>query len=332
MENKVLIFRTDRIGDLLFTCPAIIKIKESLKKSSITLITSEKNYKYAVSLNIFDAVLQFPKKGLFKKMWFIFTLIKKNFDYIFVFDGKERSIISAILIKAKYKVAVVQKIKKYYKIFKIKYIEDKNNEDLFIKFKKALSFCQLNNEIKNFNVLKHKKKNNFHNKIPLNKYIHIHLDEKWIEGLYINEFTSINPSYDDFVYFLNKLSIKNNVLVTSGMVDFDLLDKLKLNFFNNISEKIYIKKNEKTSIYLVYKPSFEDIESLLSKTQILISCHGAITHAANSFNIKKIDIIEKNKLKFYKKFITYLESHNIIYRSEFNLLSKEIIKKLLKYN
>ena len=154
MENKVLIFRTDRIGDLLFTCPAIIKIKESLKKSSITLITSEKNYNYAVSLNIFDGVLQFPKKGLFKKMWFIFTLIKKNFDYIFVFDGKERSIISAILIKAKYKVAVVQKIKKYYKIFKIKYIEDKNNEDLFMKFQKALSFCKLNNDIKNFNVLK----------------------------------------------------------------------------------------------------------------------------------------------------------------------------------
>ena len=129
------------------------------------------------------------------------------------------------------------------------------------------------------------------------------------------------------MYFLNKLSIKNNVLVTSGMVDFDLLDKLKLNFFNNISEKIYVKKNEKTSIYLIYKPSFEDIESLLSKTQILISCHGAITHAANSFDIKKIDIIEKNRLSFYKKFITYLESHNIIYRSEFNSLSKEIVKK-----
>jgi len=325
MTNKVLIFRTDRIGDLLFSCPAIIKIKDSLEKSSITLIASEKNYDYAISLNIFDHVHQFPKKNILKKIRFIYKLIKENFDYVFVFDGKERSILSSMLIKSKYKVVIVEKVKKYYKIFKIKYIEDKIGEDLFIKFKKALSYSHINNEINVFNVLKNKKNNNFHEKIPLSKYIHIHLDEKWFDGLYINKYTSINPTYEEFVDFINKLSVHNNVLITTGIIEFKLLDKLKLDFFNKKSDKVYMKEKNNYSIYLIYKPSFDDIESLLCKTEILISCHGAITHAANSFNVKKIDIIENSKIEFYKKYTSYLSFYKPIYRENFKLLKIKLL-------
>ena len=56
MSNNVLIFRTDKIGDLLIGCPAILTIKKNLKDSNITLITSEKNHDYAKTLNIFDHV------------------------------------------------------------------------------------------------------------------------------------------------------------------------------------------------------------------------------------------------------------------------------------
>ena len=68
MTNKILIFRTDRIGDLLFTCPAIISIKKHITNSKITLITSTKNYNYAIDLNIFDEVYLFPKDGILKKI------------------------------------------------------------------------------------------------------------------------------------------------------------------------------------------------------------------------------------------------------------------------
>ena len=40
-------------------------------------------------------------------------------------------------------------------------------------------------------------------------------------------------------------------------------------------------------------PTYDDLESLLRNTKVLITCHGSITHAANSFNIKKFDILEK---------------------------------------
>ena len=51
-------------------------------------------------------------------------------------------------------------------------------------------------------------------------------------------------------------------------------------------------------IYFIYKPTIFDIESLMTKTKSLIICHGSLTHVANSFDIKIIDIIEKSKKNF----------------------------------
>ena len=96
MINKILIFRTDRIGDLIVTCPAIITIKKYFEKCDITLITSSKNYEYAKSLNLFNNVIEFPKKNIINKIKFIYKLNKKKFDYIYIFDGR-----SILLVKQK---------------------------------------------------------------------------------------------------------------------------------------------------------------------------------------------------------------------------------------
>ena len=39
MVNNILIFRTDKIVDLLITCPVVLTIKKHLTNSKITLIT-----------------------------------------------------------------------------------------------------------------------------------------------------------------------------------------------------------------------------------------------------------------------------------------------------
>ena len=103
---NILIFRTDRIGDLIYTCPTILSIKDYFKDSNITLITSEKNTSYAEKLNIFKNIFEFPKKNIFSKINFVYRLSKINFDYIFVLDGKERSIISTAFCTSKNKFAV----------------------------------------------------------------------------------------------------------------------------------------------------------------------------------------------------------------------------------
>ena len=86
MDKNILIFRTDRIGDLIVTCPTIITIKKYFKNPKITLISSNKNFEYAKSLNIFDQIYKFPKNNFFHKIIFIYKLTKtpckRRFLYI----------------------------------------------------------------------------------------------------------------------------------------------------------------------------------------------------------------------------------------------------------
>ena len=327
MLNNILIFRTDRIGDLLLSCPAIISIKNHFSNSKITLVTSEKNYNYAKNLNIFDQVYKYPKFNIINKILLIKKLNSYNFKYIFIFDGKDRSLISSIFIKAPYKVAVIseKKASNFWKIFKIKII---NNTKLGIieLINDSLVESKININISNFNFLKYKKDNNFSSNIKIKKYLHIHLDEKWLKNLYIKKYTEINPTYLDFTEFLRLTSKKFNILITTGLVDFELINNLKNKYFEKINEKIYFKKNNKNFLYFIYKPSFEDIESLLRNTDILISCHGAVTHAANSFNVKIIDIIEKNKSKWYSRYTSYLHNYKSIFREDFSNMNHKLLK------
>ncbi len=107
MKKNILIFRTDRIGDLLVTCPALITIKKKINDCKITLVTSEKNYIYATSFNFLDDIIIYPSKKIFSKIKFIYNLSKQKFDYVLILDGKDRSIIASLFIKSNNKVSLV---------------------------------------------------------------------------------------------------------------------------------------------------------------------------------------------------------------------------------
>ena len=330
MINEILIFRTDRIGDLLISCPAVLSLKEKIKDSRITLITSKYNYDYARSLNIFDDIRIIPRKNFIEKIKFIKKLSKIKFDYIFIFDGKERSIITSIFIKSKIKTALMQK-KRYnflYNFLGLKLIDDDNKTNLVELYQKVLDTSNLNIKISNFDFLKIKKNNGFSSNILTKNYILIHLDEKWIKSLYINKYKSINPTYQDFINFLKIISQKNEILITTGLVNYNLIDDIKNNFFKKVNEKIYFKDINNKKIYLIFKPSLDDIESLIANAKTLISCHGAITHIANSYDIEILDIIDESKKNWYPRFSSYMSNYNFFYRNNFDLLSKEIISKI----
>ena len=84
MATEILIFRTDSIGELIVTCPVIITIKKYFNNSRITIITSNKNYEYAKSLDIFDKIHEFPNNNIINKIKFMYKLSKKNL-IIFLF-------------------------------------------------------------------------------------------------------------------------------------------------------------------------------------------------------------------------------------------------------
>ena len=325
MVKNILIFRTDRIGDLIFSCPTIITIKNYFKNSNISIVTSKKNFEYAKNLNIFDFIYIFPKKNIVNKLSFLLKIRKKRFDYIFILDGKERSILTSCLIKSDFKVSLTRKKKMYYNLFNIKFFLDDGFNSINFLFQKSLDYCKINTKIKNYNFLQNKYDNNFSSYIKIKKYIHVHLDEKWFNELYIKKYKNIKLNYENFTFFINELSKKNNVLITSGINSLLILDKLKSNFLNKQSEKIYFKKINNNFVYYINKPTFNDLESLLRNSFFLVACHGAITHAANSFNVKIIDIIEENKISFYERFTSNLKSYHAIYRNDFEFLSKDIL-------
>ena len=64
--NKYLIFRTDRIGDFHLSLILIKSIKRIDPSSSITIVSSDKNYEYIKSFKIVDQVILL-KKALINK-------------------------------------------------------------------------------------------------------------------------------------------------------------------------------------------------------------------------------------------------------------------------
>jgi ADP-heptose:LPS heptosyltransferase len=325
--SKILIFRTDRIGDLLTTCPAIISLKNSIKNSSITVVTSKKNDSYAKTFSFIDETILFPN-NIFDKIKFILKLSKFKFDFIFIFDGKDRSIISSIFLNSHAKIFLFPTNKFYLfflKIFKVKFVKDDDKTNLIELYQKMFSLAKIDKKITNFDFIKIKVDNKTSSKININNYIHLHLNEKWFNELYINKYTDINPSYKNFVNFILELAKRENLLISTGLIDFNLLNELKSNFFLDSNLNIFKKKVGDKIIYLVDKPTLLDLESLLKKSKIFINCHSGIIHLANSYNIKILDIIDKKRSAWYIRFTGYLSNYNLIYRSSFEILSKKIL-------
>ena len=94
----------------------------------------------------------------------------------------------------------------------------------------------------------------------------------------------------------------------------DYIERLEINSTEQLTKNIFIN-NIKENIVLVKKPSFLDLESILRKTKVLITCHGALTHAAASFNIKIIDIVEESREELVKRYSLYIKNYYIVYRS-----------------
>ena len=296
--TSYLIFRTDRIGDFLLTIILINSIKRNDPNSNITVISSKKNYHFIRSFKIINDVI-ILKKSLFDKIKLIHKLRSNYYDKIIVHDAKNRSSIISLFLKYELKI--------------------KPNNDLNISYidsiKKIISKLNFNFIESDLNTLKNRDHNFAED---LNEdFIVLHFDEKWIYNDYINEYTNIEPLKDELISFINLLLTKTNkkLVITTGIRSPNILNDII-----NISLSSRVK---------VYKElDFLNLESLIGKCKLLISCHGAVSHVAAAHQIKQIDIIDEIKLKFYSKWTAHFRYYTPIYRKKFSLLSEEIIKLL----
>ena len=296
--SSYLIFRTDRIGDFLLTIILINSIKRNDPNSIITIISSKKNYHFIKSFKVINEVI-ILKNSLFEKIKLIHKLRSVYYDNIVVHDSKNRSSIISLFLKYGRK------------------IKPNNNPNVsYIDAIKEIIFKLNFNFIESdLNTLKLRDHNSFED---LNEnFILLHFDEKWIYDDYISEYTNIEPLKDELISFIDLLlTISNkNLIITTGIHCPNVL--------NNI---INLGLNSRVKVYK--KLDFLDLENLISKCKLLISCHGAVSHIAAAHQIKQIDIIDKMKFNFYSKWTAHFRNYKYTYRKSFEQLSADIIKLL----
>mgnify|MGYP006077139959 FL=1 len=296
--DKHLFFRTDRQGDFLITAILIKSIKRNNPNTLIHVVASIKNYDYIKSFEFVDKVFLF-KKGLVNRLKLIHDLKKNKYNNIIIHDAKKRSKIITFFLNKKNtintevpsNITYINDIKRILK--SLNYSFDKL--DLDILNKRILVETYVDKVIKHFK----------------NPYILFHFDEKWIHKEYITKYTNIEPSVNELIFFFNSIILKTNqnLVITTGIKTPDILNKI---FSNKINSKIFFYENL----------SFLDIEKIVDKSNLLISCHGAISHMAAAKNIKIIDIIDPSY--HYFKWTDHFRNYYALNRKKFSELSKEI--------
>ena len=330
--KKFLIFRTDRIGDFILSCILIKSIKRNKPNSEITVICSDQNYKYVKNYSLVDNAKLYPKKFV-KKISFYYSMIKDNYDCILSLDGKKRSIFACVINKAELKIITVTK-KIYKKIFfnlrdNILFINDFKSR--IEEFKFILRKIDIDYSDKDLDVFDNEKiKSNFDliNKIPDKSFNQLHLDEKWITEAYrgrrkSRNFKPINATITQMCRFIEEFveKSKKDIVISAGAETNSLINGVKEKFNKNGVFAINDKK-----IIILDNISFTDLKIIIKKAELIITCHGSPTHIASSFNTKIIDIFDRKNEEFYKFYTSHLRNYKYLYREDFNILAKEILR------
>lgn len=334
-----LIFRTDRIGDFLITLPFIKSIKRNKPDSKIFVVASPKNEEFIKSNIFVDNIFVLKKNDFYNKIKLYFELRKIFFEAIIVSDKKNRSLLIALFLKSKIKIFNTSKFNQKNILsffFKNVFIDNdsfKNISKKDINEKNCKSLGMVLNEGDYNFFLKNQFINyyNYNDQFDLdqNDYIVFHYDEKWEIDNYARlfskakNFTKIKINLKIFQNFLKEIENmkKIKIIITTGFIETDLVDQLKGKSERLISSFYKINDNS----FLITDQNFNSISHLISKSKIFISCHGAFTHIAANYNIKILDIIEKNKQHHYSRITNHMKNYVSLNRNNFNVLSKDII-------
>ena len=292
--NRYLIFRTDRIGDFLVSAILLKCIKKNDPNAHISVVASNKNYEYIKTFPYVNNVIQL-NNNFISKLNVFFRLFKFKYKTIIIHDDKKRSKFISFFLKSSNKIKIL-KSQEATHIQLIKDILQKMNFDFYDD---------------SLDTLTHREENKSYDK----NLIQLHFDEKWIFNDYIKKFINIEPTEIELVNFINEILKKNvgRLLITTGFILPDKIKKIKPTL-TNLKVNLYEGLN------------FLELEKITSKSSVLISCHGAISHVATANNIKQIDIIDKSYN--YGKWTNHFRNYKFLYRDNFANLSGKIINLL----
>ena len=102
---KTLIFRTDRIGDFIISCPFILSYKKKHPKNKLQIVSSEYNYKYIKNFEFIDKIIPLKNEiKFFPKLLILIQIIlllrKDKYEDVIILDGKNRSFFISLFLKS----------------------------------------------------------------------------------------------------------------------------------------------------------------------------------------------------------------------------------------
>ncbi len=325
--SKYLLFRTDRIGDFIFSRIVTRSIKKDNPKNIIDVVCSHYNSKYVKNYKDINKIYILDKYNLFLMIKNMIKINNYKYDYIVILDGKRRSVFFSLFLTAKNKMAVLKDFRPnlILKIFFNNYLINSDVNSQFDNFSSLLNYLDIKvpNKIGYYESYKFKK-DKFKN-LYLN-FTLLHLDEKWFEGFYHDDYQYVNLNIDNFYKFINTINkkFKRDIIITSGLFDIKTLDSIKKFFFVKINKNTYVSNKFKFKLTFIENTDFRDLENIVKKCDELICCEGAISHVSNSFNKKTYALT--NDLKIGNFWTKHMKNLKLIKRkNNIDNMCKQII-------
>ncbi len=322
MKNNIIFFSIDRLGDYLIRSNVIKKISDNY--DDIEIVGSDKNFKLLNNQKFFNKIYLFDtQKKNTEKIKFIYNFFLKNYKSVIVFDGKSISNFLLLFIRAKFKFTFLYKkgtilnnfylyfIAIIYKLFNINYeflynrnqIENNHEDNYPNKYKSLKRYFS---NIDDHTYYLEKSDISIYDTIS-NKYILIHLDEKF------NDIFNINNQFEsNIVNFQRK--INKTIILTTFNNNNDYYKDInidKINFSNIDLEAIQNNK-----IIIIENMPINHFQNLIENSFLNISCHsGLFVHTSLALNKKTFDIINESDQKWLNTWIIPSNLYYQIYKS-----------------
>jgi len=292
--NRYLIFRTDRIGDYIFSRVITDAIKKQNSLNTIDFVCSSYNSKYIRNYKDISKIYILDKYDLKLMIKNLISINSSQYDYLIILDGKRRSIFFSLFLKAKCKIAVLKDWRPFIllKLFFDKFLINSEVNSQYENFVSLANLIDLKITTKTDYYKSYVFKKNFR-KIKHSNYLLLHLDEKWFEGYYYKDFTYMNLNNKNFNTFIKTIfdKFKKPILITSGFVKMPVFTEIIQKRFKKINENEYVSNKYKNKLIFIDNTDFQDIEIFVKKSKILICCEGAISHVSNAFGVKTIALV-----------------------------------------
>jgi len=323
--SKYLIFRTDRIGDYIFSRILTESIKKKDPKNTIDFVCSSYNSKYVKNFSDIKKIYILDKYDLNLMIKNIFEINSVNYDYLIILDGKRRSVFFSILLKAKKKFAILKDFRPYLilKIFFDNYFINSESQSQYNNFSSVINYLDMKvpNKVDYYNgyIIK---KTQF-NQLPLN-FTLLHLDEKWFEGHYYNDFKYMNLDVKNFRLLINSIykKFKKSIVITGGNIDIKQFNLIKDKFFTKINKDTYSSNLFSHKLLFIDNTDFRDLEYIVNKCTEVFCCEGAISHVSNAFQKKTFALINNfNTAKFWTSHMSNLK---LLQRDNITKICKQI--------